>query len=50
MEIYFIQHPEIHPGHIICEASRVNPHDESYPALQCYKGVVRCLPSRERTE
>lgn len=42
MEIYFIQHSEIHPGCIICKASRVNP--------QCCKDAVERLPSREGTE
>lgn len=50
MEIYFIQHSEIHPGWIICKASRVNPHGESDPALLCCKDAVERLPSREGTE
>lgn len=51
MELYFIQHLEIHPGCIICEASRVNPHDECNPALQCYKGASSiCQVVREQNE
>lgn len=50
MEICFIQHSEIHPGCMICKASRVNPHDESDPDLQCCKDAVERLPSREGAE